>query len=649
MDPEDEEDKEQGQDEEEVSSAGEAVTMKNVPPPGSPELPLVIQDVPPSSGKMPSPRPARAANPPPPSPYRNRLTSRQPFSDHDLRPIPGVQNIQVYRSSKAATNLFDPDQPPQKGWTYHHHHDLACWRGLLYAAWAATPADEDIPPYRVMYSTSSDGYRWSTPAHLFPPGTAWATRFYFYRASNGVMLAMACAGMSAEALVAGYVKEDIKQSLLVRRIGEDHSLGPVHSLIKPLSGGPPPFEQSGDRKFVAAGREAAGHSPLLEQQDYGRYAGEKAMKWHRAEAWPDGVLPAFGMWKFGKAFSFYHRADGMLVGLCKMGWVTLSGDEGKTWSLPVRPPTLVTGSAKIWGQRTPDGRYALVYNPHPGERFPLAMTSGEDGVTFRGMGIVHGEVPPVRYAGHHKDVGPQYIRGVAEWAGDAGTIDRSAFWVVYSMSKEDIWVSRIPLPTYLAATGPVRDDFQSSPLQLPPEGWHTYSPAWSKVEVAAEADGNRFLLLANSEPYDYARAIRIFPESSSGQLSFRLRAGQADRGRLEIDLLAAGGGRPVRLALDDKGQLNALKADGSAELMAYQAGEWMDIALRFGDGRLSLTVSGKPLLKDASLAHPCSVYGVSFATGRVENQPSQDAVQDLPDADILVPLVAYAVDDVTVS
>src|SRR5207253_3919511 len=110
-------------------------------------------------------------------------------------------------------------------------------------------------------------------------------------------------------------------------------------------------------------------------------------------------------WVCGKAFSFYKRPDGVIVGTCKMGWVTTSSDEGQTWSQPIVPATLVTGKAKIWGQHTRDGRYALVYNPSRRNRFPLVIVTGDDGIHFRDMRLVQGELPTQRYAGLHRSIG----------------------------------------------------------------------------------------------------------------------------------------------------------------------------------------------------------------------------------------------------
>src|SRR3954462_5025527 len=59
----------------------------------------------------------------------------------------GVTNIQVFRASKGA-----PEQSDGKGWTYHHHVDMGCWKGRLYVAWDSCEKDEDVWPSREIYS-----------------------------------------------------------------------------------------------------------------------------------------------------------------------------------------------------------------------------------------------------------------------------------------------------------------------------------------------------------------------------------------------------------------------------------------------------------------------------------------------------------------
>jgi len=234
--------------------------------------------------------------------------------DGALKPVVGVQNVQVFRACGGKPELADGD-----GWTYAHHQDLAVWKGRLYAAWAMAPKDEDKPP-KIVYATSTNGLDWSAPTDLFPRELAWATRFYFYRASNGRMLAFSAAKPES-----GEVTEATKKVLLVREITADHQLGQIFTLVCPVPGQPPSFETATDAGFVAACREAAGNNLLLEQQDYGVFLGDRRMKWHE-----DPTLKIPGWCQFGKALCFYHRKDGTLVGLCKMGFAMLSDDAGKT-------------------------------------------------------------------------------------------------------------------------------------------------------------------------------------------------------------------------------------------------------------------------------------------------------------------------------
>lgn len=470
---------------------------------------------------------------------------------------PGVQNIQINRANRKHPPSFPSDPENYLGWTYQHHIGIGCWKGRLYAVWDMSHKGEDSTPCHLVYSTSSDGFSWSEPKDLFPYGLAYNLRFYFYRASNGRMLTFGCGAYPTD-----NISESKKDTLLVREITADHRLGKVYTLIKPGPKRPPFYEQCKDAGFVAACREAYNNRLLLEQQDYGVFLDERRMKWHDEKNWPGGEVPSVGgdLWVWGKSLCFFHRKDGTVVGLCKMGWVTQSTDGGKTWSLPVMCKGIVGGSGKLWAQKTPDGHYAMIYIPQRRHRYPMAVTTSEDGITFRDMRVIHGEVPPQRYAGRAKNMGPQYLRGVAEWGGDAPSIDKSASWVIYSVNKEDIWVSRIPVPIVSETQQPVHDTFDNTPPGPRVPGWNTYSPLWAPVRIAAKpGSANHYLQLKDCEPSDYARAIRTFPPSTAADVSFRLAAGQADLGRLEIDLLGERGTRPVRLALNDHGQIQCIE------------------------------------------------------------------------------------------
>jgi hypothetical protein len=142
--------------------------------------------------------------------------------------------------------------------------------------------------------------------------------------------------------------------------------------------------------------------------------------------------------------------------------------------------------------------------------------------------VVHGELPLQRYVGLNKNVGPQYVRGISEWSNDSSWND-GALWVAYSVNKEDIWVSRIPL-------GSSED------------AWNTYSPKWAP----AEAHGDQ-VILKDMDPYDYARAFQVFPAKTKISISFDVVVSKVSGTPLEIELFGDSTSHaPIRWELTEK-------------------------------------------------------------------------------------------------
>ncbi|MHC4617331.1 MAG: sialidase family protein, partial [Planctomycetota bacterium] len=428
--------------------------------------------------------------------------------------------------------------------------------------------------------------------------------------------------------------EDRKIRLYCREITADHKLGKIYTLIKPAEGHPPAYTESKDAGFLQACREALDNKPLLEQADYGILLGDRKMKWHDGRNWPGGKIPSIGgdLWIFGKSMCFYHRKDGVLVGTCKMGWVTQSRDEGETWSFPTIPRGIKGGGGKLWAQATPDGRCTMIYIPQDDHRYPMAITSSDDGITFKDMRVIHGEVPPQRYEGRAKPLGPQYLRGLSEWGADGSRNEKDCIWMIYSVSKEDIWVSRVPVP--IVAEGKhANDNFDKVATGPRVPEWNTYSSLWAPVGIAAKGS-NHYLQLEDREPADYARAIRTFPVSKSVNASFRVAAAQTDRGRLEVELLGELGARPVRIIINDH---------------VTKAGEWLDYKIRADctAGKYTVAVNGRELLKDAAFAEPSPiVYALSFRTGEYRGRPRGRARRDIPNTEEPLEKIVYRIDDV---
>jgi len=302
----------------------------------------------------------------------------------------------------------------------------------------------------------------------------------------------------------------------------------------------------------------------------------------------------------------------MAVALWKASWAALSSDEGKSWSTPVRVPSIVTNGAKTWGQRTDDGRYAIVYNPanFGSHRWPLRVATGDDGIVFENMLLINGDVPPRRYFGRAKDFGLQYVRGISEGDGDPPGSD---LWVTYSSNKEDMWVSRIPVPIRHKIEGPVEDSF------------------------------------------DYAKAVRVFAEATSVRIACRVFARQSDTGRLEIEVLDHAGHRPVRIVFGDDGRVRAADGSGRADAGLYRAGSWyrVEIAVNAVERRYDVSLNGKLVVHQAAFAEPStSVERLLFRTGEFRTEPTRQTDRysgaDLSGPDDPVAPATYCVDDVLI-
>ncbi len=527
--------------------------------------------------------------------------------DGGIPPAVGVANIEVFRASRD-----EPDITDGKGWTYNHHVDMACWRGRLYVAWDNGRRDEDTWPARELYSSSADGVTWTAPAELFPLGTSNPLRMYFFHAPNGQMLAIA-----ARRVVRGKITDATQGGVVVREILADHALGPVYTLILsgPPAGAPAPFRASPERKFVEACEELLNDHTFLEQQDFGALLGKERMQ-------PYDGAPS----DFGKAFCFFYQPDATLIGICKKAYVVVSDDNGSTWKGPIKLRSFNGGTAKEWIQRTGDGRFAWAHDPFPKDRYPLVVLASDDGITFRDMRVVDGEVPRQRYAGLDKNIGPQYVRGISFWNTDGSRHDR-AMWLAYSVNKEDIWVSRIPVPIRDEAGGPVDDRFANFAAGGIVPGWNTYSPKWGSVSVASPAPGEpRCLRLEDHDPYDYALATRIFPVGSKITATFELMAKHLGARTFQIELWSEFGDvRPVRIVLLPDGDIEAVTAKNRRVHLGHCAADhWMTFTIKadaFGKTS-TVTLDGTTVAADLPLAeNAASFQRLIFRTGEYRSLP----------------------------
>lgn len=559
-----------------------------------------------------------------------------PTADGGLRPVVGVHNIQVYRANRTAPAHADGLTD-----TYTHAPMLCHWRGRYYLSYLSGPRSEHEPPCATSLTSSADGLTWEPPRLLFPAfplpdGTFTIAhqRMGFYVAPDGRLLALGFHGKHPSP------NDGTGLGRVVREIKPDGSLGPIY-FIRPNT--PPSFpgftlpyplfNTSPDAGFVAACQA------LL------------ADKLMTAQWWEEDMLDESGFYRVrGKALSYVTRPDGSVLGIWKNRLVATTTDRGQTWSPQTFAENVPNNGSKYWLQRMADGRYGLVLNPTNRNRYPLALMTSADARTFTDLLAVHGELPDQRFGGYLKNMGPQYVRGIVEVNGtppDAAT----AFPLVYSVNKEDVWFARVPVPAVAEVTGPVADDFDAAAPDTLPAGWNIYSPLWAPVRVADEA-GRRVLRLRDEDPYDYARALRVFPATHGVKVSFDVLARQTTA-RLEVDLLDAAGLRPVRLAFAEDGHLWVCHEAQWMDAGPYVADRWHHLELEIPSNpnadRCAVLIDGRsPLPRPAFFTDPVStVERLSFRTG-----PHRDrgyGGRDLPDADRKAAAAEFLVDNVLIT
>ncbi|MHC4483187.1 MAG: hypothetical protein ACYSW4_06530, partial [Planctomycetota bacterium] len=316
--------------------------------------------------------------------------------------------------------------------------------------------------------------------------------------------------------------------------------------------------------------------------------------------------------RYGKAFDWYNLPDGRIVGMWKWKKMVVANKwEPGHISHQGQGRDIYYGGAKIWGQKVSDGKYALVYNPIKNTtwRHPLSVTTSDDGMNFDTYFLnVQGETPLMRFGGANKDGGgAQYIRGIIP---GNGTPPDGALWLTYSSNKEDIRVTRVPVPIKGTVDEDVNDDFENMKAGGLVTNWNIYTGLWNQIDVVKEKR-NKVLRLQDKAPYDYAKAVRVFPETTKAKISFDLRVQKPGRDALEIELQNYKGQRPVRIVIDGKNGL-------------VETGKWAKVVIDVDTtaGKYDLTIDDKEIVSGEDFAEAIdntgNPYKSKFSTPTVE-------------------------------
>jgi hypothetical protein len=157
------------------------------------------------------------------------------------------------------------------------------------------------------------------------------------------------------------------------------------------------------------------------------------------------------------------------------------------------------------------------------------------------------------------------------------------------------------------------------------------------------------LLLEDTDPYDFAKAERVFPVAKHMRVEFSLTAGQSDHGQLQIELQDERNTPAVRLSFEPDGTLIAKAGARSKKLLDYKAASAYDFRITLNtDTRMyTVNINGKDVLTQLFFAPVESFGHIVFRTGEARHFPTADtapeADRDLPNAGDRVPEAKFAI------
>ena len=558
--------------------------------------------------------------------YSGKTLNNPDYHHGQLSPAMGVHNIQVLRANREFPEFADGF-----GWTYNHAPMLAYWNNTFYLEYLSDSVGEHVPPGQTLLVNSKDGYNWGKPVLVFPrykvpDGTTQEgettvakdmyavmhQRMGFYLADDQRLLVLGYYGICLNPKDGPNDGKGIGR--VVREIFKDGSFGPIYFIRynhgwNEKNTDYPFFTKSKDKGFVITCNQLL-DDPLQTQQ------------WNEESDRDDPLISLNDNYK---ALSYYHLPNGEVVGLWKYALTAISNNEGKSWTQPQRAPGFVNSNAKIWGQRTSDGRYTTVYNPSD-FRWPLAISVSNDGLDYHNLLLVNGEIPTMRYGGSYKSYGPQYVRGIQERNGKPAD---GKMWITYSMNKEDIWVSSIPVPVKASDQSHLKDIFNDLPENKELENWNIYSPVWARVGIE-KRQNVKCLSLRDKDEFDFAMAERLFPPSEKIKVEFTVEPGQNNHGTLYVELQNERNMAALRLIFDADGALKTKAGYRLKNLMNYQANRKYTVRIeaQTANRNFELFIDGENVGNGLFFAPVATLQQVVFRTGEIRRFPNVDTPTD---------------------
>lgn len=318
---------------------------------------------------------------------------------------------------------------------YNHGAVLFSFKGALYCQWQTSAQDEDGPDTHVIYSQSSDGTAWQPPKNLAARRDNAIVTSGGWWSDGQTLVAFINVwpdNLTPKAGYAEYALSDDGITWSEFKPVTDVNGQPVNAII----------EQ--DLKSTSVGRiiTAFHRQPGLIATPYFTDHPLAFSGWQRSQF---TNLPYTGSISRELEPSWFASSAGDLVmtfrdqGSSYRILASRSSDNGESWSIP-QITAIPDSRAKQSAGNLPDGSAFIVNNPTGNKtRLPLVISLSQQGKTFDRALRLRGEesLPTMRYPGKYKRTGYSYPKSYV-W--------NNALWVSYAVNKEDIAVTRVPLP-----------------------------------------------------------------------------------------------------------------------------------------------------------------------------------------------------------
>ena len=343
---------------------------------------------------------------------------------------------------------------PETG-TFSHHAYICYHKGVLYAAWDNQVNDENGSGQRGLMRRSSDGGKtWSPFEELFPPQDRQVpasqafigTRF---QTSNG--FSVIDDTLYAITDVAEWTGNSIEEKKragigrLCRKVNEEGAPGEIWWLEEtapdPVAGFQsyktvdPVMKEKFEKYFMQPGNEIQLDFSTSKPLSDDNHRLTEPVPSYRLD---DGTCVRLYRDMGNKdAVTQKEKEDSK----SRRNYASFSFDDGKTWTVPTRTG-FPDACARSNAGRLPDGQVYVINNIIPmnpgglGGRSMLAISLSRDGLKFDRAAIIRFISPPLRYRGLEKTIGYQYPHSV---------VAENDLLVIYSVNKEDVEVTRIPL------------------------------------------------------------------------------------------------------------------------------------------------------------------------------------------------------------